>query len=47
MVNIFVLNYKPAENTIENKGSSGDKDLSLPLLVLCCHNLFLLHLGDQ
>lgn len=43
----YVLNYKPVENTIENKGSPGDKDLSLPLLVLCCHNLFLLHLGDR
>lgn len=40
------LNYKPVENTTENKGSPGDKDLSLALLVLCCHNLFLLHLGD-
>lgn len=43
----YVLNYKPVENTIENKGSPGDKDLLLPLLVLCCHNLFLLLLGDR
>lgn len=39
----YVLNYKPTKN----KGSPGDKDLSLPQLVPCCHNLFLLHLGDR